>query len=114
MGDKTSSLAYYKTEQDGAPVNGKWKSAGHLCGGTSSFEFTTGTTTTDETMTQKTIETTMSESMTFGWEFNNATVEHSKTEGLTEATTSAIEQSYEKKVTIDCDYMDKPYCTALY
>jgi hypothetical protein len=52
--------------------------------------------------------------MTFGWEFNNATVAHSKTEGLTEATTSAIEQSYEKKVTIDCDYMDKPYCTALY
>jgi hypothetical protein len=48
-----TSLAYYKTKEDGMPTHGKWEAAGIGYGGaTSTFTFTTSTSSEDSTMTE--------------------------------------------------------------
>jgi hypothetical protein len=51
MGDKTSSITYYKTDMGTYPVNGVWVNEGTLLGGTQTFDFMTETTSTNSKTT---------------------------------------------------------------
>ena len=112
--NKVSSVMYVKDPTYDTPANGVWKEIAAITAGTTSYEYSLSTTSTDSSTTKASMTSTISTEMKEGIVFESAKVSTSYSSSIEAATTSTLALTESVKLTAKCDYVKDAWATSLY